>query len=254
MFNLPGIVVAVAGLLALVHLGREFLSRETDFLLLLELAFVPARFTLANDPVGVEALAREIAASGREEARSLLALAGVVLADDEAKAWTAATHALLHASWMHLLSNVFWLLAFGTPVARRLGAARFLLLAQAAVGAGALAQYASDPLAIVPMIGASGGVSGLMAAAAWFVFTPVPPWAGAVEVEERPRQTLRGLLANGRALAFLGIWIALDVSIGLLAGPLGIAGGSIAWQAHIGGLVAGLVLFPLLDPRRHAVG
>jgi membrane associated rhomboid family serine protease len=254
MFNLPGVVLVTAGLLAAIHVGRDVLSREDDFALLLELAFVPARWSLAFGGGGLDAIAADLARRGAEEGRALAGIAALVLGDREAKVWTAVTHALLHASWAHLLSNALWLVAFGTPVARRLGPFRFLLLGVAAVLAGAAAHFLSNPLEVVPMIGASGGVSGLVAAAAWFVFTPVPPWVGRAEAHERPRQTPRALLSNPRALAFLGIWLAIDISVGLLAGPLGIAGGAIAWQAHIGGLIAGLALFPLLDPDRQTVG
>ncbi|KAA2242195.1 rhomboid family intramembrane serine protease [Salinarimonas soli] len=253
MFNLPGVVILTAGLLAAIHVGRGLLSPETDFRLLLELAFVPARWSLAFGSGGLDAVATELATRGAEEARDLAGLASIVLADGEAKVWTAATYGLLHASWAHLLSNAVWLVAFGTPVARRLGPARFLGLTLAAVLAGAGAHFLADPYAVVPMIGASGGVSGLVAAAAWFVFTPVPPWIP-LEPHERPRQTLRAIAGNPRVLGFLGVWLAVDIAVGLLAGPLGIAGGAIAWQAHIGGLLAGLALFPLLDPLRDAVG
>jgi membrane associated rhomboid family serine protease len=237
MFNLPGVVLVTAGLLAAIHVGRDVLSREDDFALLLELAFVPARWSLAFGGGGLDAIAADLARRGAEEGRALAGIAALVLGDREAKVWTAVTHALLHASWAHLLSNALW-----------------LLLGVAAVLAGAAAHFLSNPLEVVPMIGASGGVSGLVAAAAWFVFTPVPPWVGRAEAHERPRQTPRALLSNPRALAFLGIWLAIDISVGLLAGPLGIAGGAIAWQAHIGGLIAGLALFPLLDPDRQTVG
>jgi membrane associated rhomboid family serine protease len=254
MFNLPGVVIVTVGLLAAIHVGRDLLPREDDVALLLDLAFVPARWSVAFGGAGLDAVAADLARRGAEEGRALAGLAAAVLGDGDAKVWTAATHALLHASWAHLLSNALWLVAFGTPVARRLGPPRLQLHAVAAVLAGAAAHFLTYSLSVVPMIGASGGVSGLVAAAAWFVFTPVPPWVGRAEAHERPRQTLRALLANPRVLAFLGIWLTIDIAVGLLAGPLGIAGGAIAWQAHIGGLIAGLALFPLLDPRRRTVG
>jgi membrane associated rhomboid family serine protease len=254
MVNLPGVVTALAGALVAIHALRGLLAPETDLALLLELAFVPARSSVAFGEGGIEAVAAALARLDAAEVRPLSALAALALADGEAKVWTAATYALLHASWMHLLSNAIWLVAFGTPVARRLGAARFLALFGAAAVAGAAAQYAADPLGVVPILGASGGVAGLVAAAARFVFTPVPSWVGPVEPHRRPRQTLRALFANPRVLAFLGLWILLEIAFGLLAGPLGLVAGRIAWEAHIGGLLAGFALFPWLDPQREAVG
>jgi membrane associated rhomboid family serine protease len=49
---------------------------------------------------------------------------------------------------------------------------------------------------------------------------------------------------------FLGSWFVINLVFGLVAGPLGVTDASIAWEAHVGGLLAGLVLFPLLDPER----
>ena len=67
--------------------------------------------------------------------------------------WTFVTYALLHADWMHLLFNSVWLLAFGTPLARRFGAARFLAFCAVTAAAGALAHLMTHFGQMVPMVG-----------------------------------------------------------------------------------------------------
>lgn len=82
------------------------------------------------------------------------------------------TYAFLHGSWMHILSNAIWMLAFGAPVARRFGTARFLVLGGVSAVCAALVHLAFHWGEPVPMIGASGAVSGFMGAAIRFAFTP----------------------------------------------------------------------------------
>jgi membrane associated rhomboid family serine protease len=55
-------------------------------------------------------------------------------------------------------------------------------------------------------------------------------------------------LRDTRVLAFLGVWFGLNLFFGLFAGGGGFASGPIAWEAHIGGFIAGLLLFPYFDP------
>lgn len=110
---------------------------------------------------------------------------------------------------------------------------------------GAGAQWLSDPVAVQPMIGASAIVSGFMAAAATFIFAGSDRRTGAAEPGW-------GFLTNRNVLVFLAVWFAVNIAFGLLATPLGLTEGSIAWQAHIGGLAVGLALFPMLDPARSA--
>jgi membrane associated rhomboid family serine protease len=55
------------------------------------------------------------------------------------------------------------------------------------------------------------------------------------------------VVRNSRAALFLGIWFATNLLFGIIAGPLGITDASIAWEAHIGGFLVGLLLFPLVD-------
>jgi membrane associated rhomboid family serine protease len=248
ILNLPGIVAAVVLALVAVHAARFHLfSEDFDFGLLLDLAVVPARWTAALDPSRADAILREAAEgfSGRE-ALVRQALAEFILADAGAKPWTAVTYAALHGSWTHVLLNSVWLAAFGTPVARRCGGLRFALLMLAAAIGGALAHGFVHPLSSVPMIGASAAVSGLMAAAARFVFASGEPGPAGW-----PTQGLGDLLRNRRAALFLAIWFGTNLLFGLIATPLGITDASIAWEAHIGGFVVGLLLFPVIERGRH---
>jgi membrane associated rhomboid family serine protease len=257
IFNLPAVVTASVAVLVILHAIRSvLLSPAADFGLLLDWAVVPARWTAAWDPSRAEAIVREAAGgfSGRE-AGVREALAQYILADGGAKPWTALTYALLHGSWAHVLLNGVWLAAFGTPVARRCGPVRFLALGALCAAGGAFAHALADPLSSVPMVGASAAISGWMAAAARFVFAPDRgPLYGTGAVREaqaqahlRPRQTIGELLRNRGAAMFLVMWFASNLLFGLAAAPLGITESAVAWEAHIGGFLAGLLLFPWLD-------
>jgi membrane associated rhomboid family serine protease len=135
-------------------------------------------------------------------------------------------------------------------VARRCGVWRFFVLAGATALGGAVAHAVVHPLQAFPMVGASAAVSGMMAAATWFIFTR-PLWrldGRLAEPHERPRDSLAATLGNRRVVLFLLVWFGTNYLFALLARPLGITDASIAWEAHVGGFVTGLVLFPWLDP------
>jgi membrane associated rhomboid family serine protease len=253
ILNLPRIVGATILVLVAVHLFRTtVLSSAADFELLINYAVMPARWTAAWDPSRTAAILEEAGADLQgQEAALRQALARYTLGERDAKPWTALTYAFLHGSWPHLLLNAVWLAAFGTPVARRCGGSRFLLLGALCSIGGAIAHAVVHPLSVVPMIGASGAVSGWMAAAARFVFAPdrrerfgVGPMR---EAHERPRQGLSELFRNRSAAMFLVVWFATNLLFGLTAAPLGVTESSIAWEAHVGGFLIGLLLFPLLD-------
>lgn len=229
ILNVPSIVVVLLMLLGLVHAVRELLlSPEADRLLLLTFAFVPARY----------------------EASMLLG--GVLPGGFGAQIWTFFTYALIHADLTHLSFNGFWLLAFGSPVARRFGAVRFLAFFLVTVAAGALAHLVTHPGERVVMVGASAAISGMMGAATRFAFQPggsLDFWrARGGDPDRIPAAPLAVALRNRRVLAFLAVWFALNLFFGL--GSLSIAGydQNIAWEAHVGGFVAGLLLFSLFDP------
>ncbi|NIX76602.1 rhomboid family intramembrane serine protease [Microvirga terricola] len=250
IFNLPTSIFLSVLVLVGIHALRLLLSEETDFQLLIDWAVIPARWSVEYGGVQSDEVLSALQQGSSEQAISPLhALAQYILAQNEGRPWTALSYAFLHGSWAHVIINSIWLAAFGTPVARRCGAGRFLLLCAAAAIGGAILYAFMNPLQILPMIGASAAVSGLMAAASWFIFAPVDwlPEGRPTQPHERPREPLLEMLRNRQVLVFLGFWFAANYIFAFVQ-PIGITDASIAWEAHIGGFLVGLVLFPLIDP------
>ena len=224
IFNLPAVIVWCGGAIVLLHLARLLLSDEADIALIYAMSFIPARY----GELGV------------------LLPGGVA-----ARSWTPLTYALLHADGVHLSVNMFWMAAFGSAVARRLGAMRFIVLSVAATLAGALAHLLSYPGDEGVMIGASGAVSGMTAAAARFAFMPGGPLGtgrGQSDAFHMPAPPLRAVLGNRNTLIFIAVWFAINIIFGVQGALLPGVEGAIAWQAHIGGFIAGFLLFGFIDP------
>jgi membrane associated rhomboid family serine protease len=118
--------------------------------------------------------------------------------------------------------------------------------------AGALAHLVTHEHAVAPMIGASASVSGTMAAAIRFAFVRgsfLSFSRGDADAAARvPALSLTRALRDGRVLAFLAVWFGVNIIFGIGSISIGTEGGSVAWQAHIGGFFAGLLLFSLFDP------
>ena len=169
-----------------------------------------------------------------------------------AKVWTFVTYSLLHANLSHLGFNVLWLLPFGSALARRFGAVRFFIFMAVTAAAGALAHLVTHEHAIAPMIGASASVSGTMAAALRFAFVQgsfLSFRRGDAEAAAKvPALSLLASLRNTRVLGFLAVWFGVNIIFGMGSIAIGADGQSVAWQAHIGGFLAGLLLFSLFDP------
>jgi len=222
---IPPVVLWTGAALLGVHLGRQLLDAETDTRLVLSLAFIPARY---GD------------------------LVALIPGGAAARFWTPVTHAFLHADMLHLAVNLVWMASFGTALARRIGAVRFLLLSAAAAAGGAAVHFLAYPRDEALVIGASGAVSGMMAGAARFAFVPGGPLSdrASPDAYRLAAEPLRKLLSRPRALAFILVWMGMNVLVGAGAVAIPGASGPIAWQAHIGGFLAGLLLFPLFDPVR----
>jgi len=228
ILNVPSVVAVIVGALVLVHgLRTLLLTPDQDFSFLLAFAFIPARYSdlLSSD-----------------------ALPGGWGAD----IWTFVTHAFIHADVIHLGVNIAWLLPFGSAVARRFGPTRFLGLFAVTSAAGAGAHLVTHWGEQVALVGASGAISGLMAAAIRFAFQrggPLHLWAHRdFEAYRVPAARLADSLRDARVLAFLAVWFGVNLLFGM--GTVSIPGveQTIAWQAHIGGFVAGLLLFKFFDP------
>jgi membrane associated rhomboid family serine protease len=231
MFNVPPVVIATVAVLVLVHAFRVFvLTDAEDMHFLLAFAFIPARYD------------------------SDLLVGGSFPGGFGADLWTFFTYAFLHADLLHIGLNLAWLLPFGTALARRFGAWRYVVFMLVMAAAGALAHLASHPGAMVPMIGASAAISGAMAAAMRFIFQehgPLELWregAGNGEAYRVAAAPLMTTLRDVRFLLFLAVWIGLNALFGLGTVSFGEEGQQLAWQAHIGGFLAGLLLFTAFDP------
>ncbi len=152
---------------------------------------------------------------------------------------TLFTSMFLHGGWLHLGGNLLFLWSFGNNVEDLLGRARYLLLYFSSGVAAALIQAAADPLSQVPMIGASGAIAGVLggylliyphANVHCFVWIVIFFWIITVP-----------------AWVLLGLWFAMQVLSGLASGQ---NEPGVAFWAHVGGFVSGVVIMLLLRPRR----
>jgi membrane associated rhomboid family serine protease len=166
---------------------------------------------------------------------------------------TLVSYSFLHGGWSHCILNMVWLLAFGAPVAQRLGTRRFLLLFVLCIVLAGLGQIMVAPRAdwLIPIIGASGGVSGMMGAAARFAF-PDTRWLSPQAARAaRPLLALRDVPKRRPVIMFIIIWLGLNLIFGLL-GPGGYATpdgqpANIAWVAHLAGFFTGLFAIGLFE-------
>ncbi len=212
----PASVLLLIAALALAHLARMIVPAQLSEDILYQYAFIPARY----------------AAGGPQDGLLALTIPFV-------------SHIFLHASFWHLAVNCLWLLAFGPVVARRFGAGLFLVFFLLCGIAGAATFLVLNWSSPVEAIGASGAISGLMAAGIRLF-----PWPGAT-VQQVPAPIL-----SSQILFFSGVWLVTNLVFGLIGFGVGENVQFFAWQGHLGGFVAGLLLtdvFDRLRPRRLAL-
>ena len=227
VLNVPSVVVWFIAVLVAVQGLRQAIGPEADEWVLFTFAFIPARFAPPPE------------------------LANFVFPGPPgARWWSFVTHMLLHGDWMHLIINSIWMLAFGSVLARRLGSARFLIVSAASAAAGAAASLALHWGAeLTVLVGASGAISGQLAGAVRLMFAEGGSLAtlGRQRLDRVRALSLVETFRTPRALMFLAVWFAITIFTGAISfGPPG-EEARIAWEAHVGGFLAGLVLFGLFD-------
>lgn len=223
IFLLPGDVTAAIGALVAIHLASTLvLNQAGQMQLVFWFAFQPLRIIAGLDE---------------------LSLAIPLI-------WTPFSHALLHAGWEHLLVNTAWFAIFATPVSRRYGAGPMMAIFFVSAAMGAALFAATTLYSGAYLIGASGGVAGLTGAAVRFIFQPVivaqHPETGERVVVGRRLASLGDLWRDGRARFFILIWVLLNAAVPLLPLVTG-APMSVAWQSHLGGFFAGLLIVGLFE-------
>jgi membrane associated rhomboid family serine protease len=148
------------------------------------------------------------------------------------------TNMFLHGGWLHLILNMWTLFLFGPSVEDRMGRLRYLLFYLACGIAASAAHAYVNATSFVPALGASGAIAGVIGA-----FVRLFPLANLIVVIPI---LFFPFFFEVPALLFAGLWFLLQVVSGMIELLSPAVGGGIAWWAHIGGFVAGLLLTPLL--------
>ena len=222
-------MLVVIGIFVAVHIVRQMLPADDSTWLTLALAFIPARYSgYAPDLPGGE-------------------LAGIT---------SFITHMAVHGDFLHLLINSAWMLAFGSLLARRFGAVGFINFSLATGIVGALFFLAANIGLAVPVIGASGAVSGQMAGALR-IFFGAARTGRLSEIRDDPNSvpiiSIRDMLRDPRILAVIVLWVVINYLFGIGGGSL-TGGAEIAWQAHLGGFISGILLVGFFDPVKRTQG
>ena len=137
----------------------------------------------------------------------------------------------LHGGWFHLIINAVTLVAFGAGIEKMMGWKRMLILFFLSSAIALLTHLAVSPHSMEPVIGASGGISGLF---------------GAILVIMKHDGQLQG--NNQRLLPMVVLWIALTIGFGMMGAP---DGSSVAWVAHIGGFLGGIGIAMMMLKKRY---
>ena len=166
---------------------------------------------------------------------------GSVALVDEARGpsplWlTLLTSTFMHGGWTHIGGNMLFLFIFGDNVEKALGHLRYLGFYLGCGLVASVAQVYSGPDSILPSLGASGAIAGVLAA--YLVYFP----------RNRVRVLLGFFVTTVPAIAMIGLWAIIQFVNGFGATGVNAQSGGVAYMAHIGGFIAGLILALVLRP------
>lgn len=214
VFNLAPVVTALGLACIAIHLARVvWFDSAQETWLIVRFAFLPIRYT---GPYALDIYAFI----------------------------SPLSYSLLHGGTAHLVVNLVWLAAFGSPLANRIGSGRFLAFWAVSALAAAGLHFVIYPESSAPLVGASGAISGMMGAAARFAFRvdrgrKMPAFAG-------PVLPFSIVVRSRTVMAFLGVWMVVNLVTGLGFAATADAP-QIAWEAHIGGFLVGFFGIRLFD-------
>ena len=149
---------------------------------------------------------------------------------------TIFTSMFMHAGWLHILGNMLYLWIFGDNVEDQLGHGKFLLFYLLCGIAANFAQMAIDPTSQIGSLGASGAIAGVLAG--YLILFP----------RQRVRVLLLNFIVPMPAIVVIGIWFILQIF-----SEFNGAADGVAYMAHIGGFIAGLILVMILRNRNQNI-
>jgi membrane associated rhomboid family serine protease len=147
------------------------------------------------------------------------------------------TSLFMHGNWPHLIMNMWFLWIFGDNVEDRMGRLPFLIFYLVCGLLATFLQWLFDPNLAIPVVGASGAIAGVLAA--YFFLYPLERVVVWVPVFFLP------LVIHVPAIAFLGLWVLIQLYSATTAMIFGGVAVDVAWWAHLGGFIAGSALYRL---------
>ena len=234
----PIFTIALIAANVFVLLQMSAMNMRTQLETVLEYGFIPERLTQVDQPQPV--MIREQAVDPRGNPIPGLALVARLSTDGRDVYPTIFTMMFVHGGWLHLVSNMWMLWVFGNNIEDRLGGIVYVLFYLLGGVIAVLTHWATDPHSTAPVVGASGAVAAVLggylitypaAQVRTLVFIGIP------------------LLINLPAFVILGGWFVMQAAAALQILPLGMGAGpevKVAFWAHVGGFLAGMVLMPIL--------
>ncbi|HUG90131.1 MAG TPA: rhomboid family intramembrane serine protease [Planctomycetaceae bacterium] len=225
-------VIAACAVVFFLQLGDERREEAGQPTITEQYSMIPARVTKPREPVEIPV---DVELRHTRDGRVEQVLIRRPAAPPPIPAWlTLVTSMFLHGGWLHFIGNMWFLYIFGDNVEDRFGHVGYLLFYLLTGLVASLAHYATDPLSAVPSLGASGAIAGVMGG--YLVLYPramvltLVPIFFFIQIVVVP------------AAFFLIVWFAIQFFQGTLAiTAMQQEGGGVAFWAHIGGFVAGVL-------------